>query len=279
MLAILSFWVTCPGTTIHIVDLLISFNKVSSHSCIDFRGPELVQVDQLFRKRLWFDINISSFKGKTWGPFLESPQTFRAHFGGHNSLCVFKTKASRDAKFCSYLIFIPFTTKKPALLNKWIGVWRMAFRARKFFGTFEKWALRRIVASMVSANLALRGIQNLEVAMIYITVFSADLLRRTRLWDKFMDFVINTVPRHSPRERGGDGSWERHCPEKALLLSLCMFNVLAVQGSYRIFDRLDAVDIFSLLVVRYACIFFGILIFLNKELAFKVLSFVIDITL
>lgn len=64
-----------------------------------------------------------------------------------------------------------------------------------------------------------------------------------------------------------------------MLLSLCMFNVLAVQGCYRIFDRLDDVDIFALVVVRYACSFSGILIFLNKELAFNVLSFVIDITL
>ena len=58
-----------------------------------------------------------------------------------------------------------------------------------------------------------------------------------------------------------------------------MFNVLAVQGCYRIFDRLDDVDIFAFVVVRYACSFSGILIFLSKELAFNVLSFVIDITL
>ena len=37
------------------------------------------------------------------GPFLESPETFRAHFGWHNSLCIFKTKASRETKLCSYL--------------------------------------------------------------------------------------------------------------------------------------------------------------------------------
>ena len=39
------------------------------------------------------------------GPFLESPETFRAHFGWHNSLCIFKTKASRGTKLCSYLNF------------------------------------------------------------------------------------------------------------------------------------------------------------------------------
>ena len=39
------------------------------------------------------------------GLFLESPETFRAHFGWHNSLCIFKTKASRGTKLCSYFYF------------------------------------------------------------------------------------------------------------------------------------------------------------------------------
>ena len=39
---------------------------------------------------------------KIRGPFLESPETFRAHFGSHNSLCIFKAKASRGTKLCSY---------------------------------------------------------------------------------------------------------------------------------------------------------------------------------
>ena len=40
-----------------------------------------------------------------WGPFLESPETFRAHFGWHNSLCIFKTKASESTKLCSCFNF------------------------------------------------------------------------------------------------------------------------------------------------------------------------------
>ena len=32
----------------------------------------------------------------------EGPETFGVHFGWHNSLCIFKTKASRDKKLCSY---------------------------------------------------------------------------------------------------------------------------------------------------------------------------------
>ena len=41
----------------------------------------------------------------TWGLFLESPETFRAHFGCYNTLCIFKTKTSRGTKLCSYIYF------------------------------------------------------------------------------------------------------------------------------------------------------------------------------
>ena len=49
---------------------------------------------------------------KAWGPFLESPETFRAHFGWHNSLCNFKTRASRGRKLWSYFYFY-------SLFNVW----------------------------------------------------------------------------------------------------------------------------------------------------------------
>ena len=42
---------------------------------------------------------------QAWGLFFESPETFRAHFGCHNTLCIFKTKASRGTKLCSYFYF------------------------------------------------------------------------------------------------------------------------------------------------------------------------------
>ena len=41
----------------------------------------------------------------TKGLFLKSPKTFRAYFGWHNSLCIFKKKASRSTKLCSYFCF------------------------------------------------------------------------------------------------------------------------------------------------------------------------------
>ena len=76
---------------------------------------------------------------KLWGLFLESPKTFQAHFGWHNSLCIFKTKASRGTKLCSYFNFY-FAIQhmnRPALQSKQVGVSRMAFQALKVFGTFE----------------------------------------------------------------------------------------------------------------------------------------------
>jgi len=48
----------------------------------------------------------------TRGLFLESPETFRAYFGWHNSLCIFKTKAFRGTKLCSYFCF-------SSLYNMW----------------------------------------------------------------------------------------------------------------------------------------------------------------
>ena len=49
---------------------------------------------------------------RDWGPFLESPETLRAHFGWHISISIFKAKASRGTKLCRYFIFY-------SLYNKW----------------------------------------------------------------------------------------------------------------------------------------------------------------
>ena len=77
----------------------------------------------------------------TWGLFLESPETFRPYFGRHNSLCIFKTKALRGTKLCSYFHFYSLCNiimKRPALQNKQVVLYQMAFRARKVLGTFKK---------------------------------------------------------------------------------------------------------------------------------------------
>ena len=74
-----------------------------------------------------------------WAPFLKSPENFRAHFGWHNSLCIFKTKASRGRKLCSYFTFY-------SLYNIWkdqlFRIGRLEFNewlsSSKSFRTYEK---------------------------------------------------------------------------------------------------------------------------------------------
>ena len=72
--------------------------------------------------------------------FPDRPETFWAYFGCHNSLCIFKAKASRSTKLCSYFNFLfPLQhMKRQALQDKRGAVSRMAFRARKVFGTFRQ---------------------------------------------------------------------------------------------------------------------------------------------
>ena len=44
-----------------------------------------------------------------WGSYflIQGPETFRARFGWHNSLFIFKTKAFRGTKICTYSNFYP----------------------------------------------------------------------------------------------------------------------------------------------------------------------------
>ena len=43
--------------------------------------------------------------------------------------------------------------KRPALQNKQVGVWRMALRARKVFGTFEKRVPAGVILTKAFFNL------------------------------------------------------------------------------------------------------------------------------
>ena len=74
------------------------------------------------------------------GPFLESPETFRAYSGDIILFVSSKRRRLEARNFAVIFIFIPFTTyeKKTALQNKEVGVLGMAFRAREVLGTFEK---------------------------------------------------------------------------------------------------------------------------------------------
>lgn len=53
---------------------------------------------------LVFDILKAAVR-KVQVPFLESPETLQAHFRWHDSLYIFKTKASQGTKLCNYFYF------------------------------------------------------------------------------------------------------------------------------------------------------------------------------
>ena len=79
--------------------LYTPFSKFSSCFFLFRKGQfKRAKVDDFLVAVRWIKLVI-------WGPFLESPETFRAHFGWHNSLCIFKTMASRGTKLCSYFNF------------------------------------------------------------------------------------------------------------------------------------------------------------------------------
>ena len=83
--------------------------------------------------KLWFGTR-KCHRLHPWSPFLESPETFRAHFTWHNSLCILRQEILQLFKF----LFPLQRMKRSASRNKRGGVLRMAFRVRKVFGTFEK---------------------------------------------------------------------------------------------------------------------------------------------
>ena len=116
----------------------------------DSKRPALQkpQVGNLFTMVIWpqstssttnFRVALSHRRG-TWGPFLESPETFRAHFGWHNSLCIFKEKASRGTKVCIYFNFYSLYKIWKERLYRISGsqFYEWLFRVRTVFRTFEK---------------------------------------------------------------------------------------------------------------------------------------------
>ena len=71
-----------------------------------------------------------------WGPFLESSETFRAHFGWHNSLCIFRTKVSRGTKLRSYFNYYPLYNIWEDQLHRISGseFYKWLFGPEKFSG-------------------------------------------------------------------------------------------------------------------------------------------------
>ena len=73
-------------------------------------------------------------------PFLQIPETFRTHFEWHNSLFVFKTKASRSTKLCSYFNFYSlYNIWKDQLYRvSWLEFYEWLFGHVKFSGLSRK---------------------------------------------------------------------------------------------------------------------------------------------
>ena len=94
-----------PSTSLAAKDMasnVISLALVVSPSSWKWEQIHLEQPSSLYDKGFKIQGSVST---KSWGLFLESPETFRAHFGSTNSICIFKTKAFGGTKFCSYFNF------------------------------------------------------------------------------------------------------------------------------------------------------------------------------
>ena len=83
----------------------------------------------------------------TRGPFLDSPETFRAHFGWQFALYLQSQGVSKPKTLQIFSFLFPLQhMKRPALINNGAAGLRKAFRARKVFGTFEKFKVLEIEA-------------------------------------------------------------------------------------------------------------------------------------
>ena len=131
--------------------LLISVQWINPN----FLPFELMKWDPLIQMISRFNLDWKKSSGwlESWGLFLESPETFRAHFGWHNSLCIFKMKASRGTKLCSYFDFY-------SLYNIWKDqLYRISrpefyewlFGPEKFSGLSRNWPHRAIAYGPHSA--------------------------------------------------------------------------------------------------------------------------------
>ena len=94
---------------------------------------------------------------RAWRPFLESPETFRVHFGWHNSPCIFKTKASRDTNLGSYLNFYSLNKigKEQLYRISGSGFYEWLFGPKKFSGLSRNGPLNgtRTMTSALSVQL------------------------------------------------------------------------------------------------------------------------------
>ena len=93
---------------------------------------------------------------RAWRPFLESPETFRVHFGCHNSPCIFKTKASGGPNLGSYFNFYSLNKigKEQLYRISEFEFYEWLFGPEKFSGLSRNGPLARVSRAIVSANHA-----------------------------------------------------------------------------------------------------------------------------
>ena len=139
-----------------------------------------------------------------WSPCLESPETFRAHFRGPNSLCIFKTKGPRGTKPAIISICILFTTYGKASSTEEAGrSFTNGFSDPKSFryvretGPWSQryclWLTRCIKAedSIGVRSSTGKGSVYFEVTFILVAVISGE---RFMLWERLTTRALTFKP-------------------------------------------------------------------------------------
>ena len=100
----------------------------------------LMQTQPLTRKfqtvgfSLWLNGTLMEIRG----PFVESPEGFRANFGWQFSLYLQNRGVSKHETLSYFNFYSLYNVERPAIQNKQVRVYTNGFSDRKVFGTFEK---------------------------------------------------------------------------------------------------------------------------------------------
>ena len=121
--------------------------------------------------------------GLLWGPFLESPETFRAHFGWHSSLCIFKAKKSRSTKLCTYFNFYFLYNIWKDQLYRMSGsqLYEWFFGPEKSSGLSRNGPLARVAQGMVAQTRVHYRKKKVQVVIFHNQWLALTMLRATGL--------------------------------------------------------------------------------------------------
>ena len=123
-----------------------------------------------------------------WDPFLETPETFREHFGWHNSLCIFKTKVSWGTKLCCCFNFYSLNNIWKDQLYRISGseFYKWLFGPGKFSGLSRNRPLARL--KLTTSRMAARCSTNWATgARFYFIYFAWFYLICAVLFDLICD--------------------------------------------------------------------------------------------